>query len=85
LLVKGDRVVGLLNVSTEADVNYPRADPPFLLRGVDVLAILALTVGLPVWLGDVGFALWPPAAAVYVLVAVCVRALLRWRLQRQVD
>jgi hypothetical protein len=85
LLVKGDRVVGLFNASTGAEVNYPRADPPFLLRGVDVPAVLVLAAGLPVGFGNVGFALVPPAAAIYVLVAVLARALPRWRLQRQVD
>ena len=34
LVVRGTWVVGLVNVSTGAGVNYPRIDPPFLPRRV---------------------------------------------------
>jgi hypothetical protein len=85
LLLRGDWVVGLFNASTGADVNYPCADPPFLLCGVDLLAVLALSIGPPAWLRDAGFALLPPAIALYFIFAVCARTLSRWRLRRQVD
>ena len=85
LLLRGEWVVGLFNATTGADVNYPRTDPPFLLRGFDLLVVLALAVGLPAWLGDAGFALLPPAVALYLVVAVCARALSRWCLRCVVD
>jgi hypothetical protein len=85
LLLEGDWVVGLFNATTGADVNYPRTDPPFLLRGFDLLLGLALAVGVPAWLGDAGLALLPPTVVLYVIVAACGRVLSRWRLRRQVD
>lgn len=85
LLLWGDWVVGLFNATTGADVNHARTDPPFLLRGFDLLAGLALAVGLPAWLGDGGFALLLPVVALYLISAVSARALSRWRLRCQVD
>jgi len=85
LLLEGDSVVGLFNATTGADINYPRADPPFLLRGFDLLAGLALAIGLPAWLGDAGLALLPPTVALYLILAVSARVLSRWRLRCQVD
>jgi hypothetical protein len=66
-------------------VNYPRIDPPFLLRGFDVFAIAGLAVALPVGLRAAGFVLLLPSAVVYLALAVCARLMLRWRLRRQVD
>lgn len=85
LLLRRDWVVGLFNMSTGAAVNYPRADPPFLLRGVDLLVVLVLAVGLPAWLGALGLFLATLSAMTYLLFAACVRAVWRWRLRRQVD
>ena len=85
LLARGQWIVGVFNTSTGADVNYPRVDPPFLLRGFDLLAILALTVGLPIGLGAIGLALLLPIASIYLMLAVCIRVVWRWRLRRKVD
>ena len=85
LLLRRDWVVGLFNMSTGAAVNYPRADPPFLLRGVDLLVVLVLAVGLPAWLGALGLVLAALSAMAYLLFAACFRAVWRWRLRMQVD
>jgi hypothetical protein len=85
LLLRGDWVVGLFNSSTGVVTNYPRIDPPFLLLGLDLLVLLALAIGLPVWLRDAGFALLLPSVVLYLIFAVSVRVVWRWLLRRQVD
>lgn len=85
LVVRKTWVIGLVNVSTGASVNYPRIDSPFLLRGFDLLAIAWLAVALPVGLGAVGFVLLLPSAVVYLALAICARFVSRWRLRWQVD
>ena len=85
LVVRKTWVVGLVNVSTGASVNYPRIDPPFLLRGFDVFAIAGLAIALPVGLRAAGFVLLLPSAFIYLALAVCLRLISRWRLRRQVD
>jgi hypothetical protein len=85
LLVRGDWVVGLFNASTGVTVNYPRADPPFLLRGCDLLVVLAAALILPGALGAAGLALLLPAAVLYLVVAACGRFVWRWPLGRRVD
>jgi len=85
LVVRRDWVVGLFNASTGMTVNYPRADPPFLLRGCDVLVVLASALVLPAALGAAGLALLLPSAVIYLIVAACGRFVWRWRLRRRVD
>jgi hypothetical protein len=85
LVVRKSWVVGLVNVSTGGGVNYPRIDPPFLLRGFDLLAIAGLAIALPVGLRAAGFVLLLPSAVVYLAFAVCTRLMSRWRLRWQVD
>jgi len=85
LVVRKTWVVGLVNVSTGAGVNYPRIDPPFLLRGFDLLAIAALAIALPICVGAAGFALLLPAGVIHMTIAVCLRLAWRWRLRRKVD
>jgi len=85
LVVRRQWVVGLVNASTGADVNYPRIDPPFLLRGFDLLAIVALAIALPIGLGWGGFVLLLPSGVVYLMFAVCSRLVWQWRLRRLVD
>jgi hypothetical protein len=85
LLVRGDWVGGLFNASTGAAVNYPRTDPPFLLRGFDLFAVMALAIGLLVWLRATGFALLAPAVIMYLILGIFGRAFWRWRQRRQVD
>lgn len=85
LLARGQWIVGVFNASTGADVNYPRVDPPFLLQGFDFLAILALAVGLLIGLGATGLALLLPIASIYLMLAVFIRVVWRWRLRRNVD
>ena len=85
LLIRGDWVVGLFNASTGVTVNYPRADPPFLLRGCDLLVVLVLALVLPAALGAAGIALLFPSAVIYLIVAACGRFVWRWRLRRRVD
>jgi hypothetical protein len=85
LLVGGDWVVGLFNVPTGMTVNYPRVDPPFLLRGCDLLVVLASALVLPAALGAAGLALLLPSAVIYLFVAACGRFVWRWFLRRRVD
>jgi hypothetical protein len=85
LLVRGDWVVGLFNASTGMTVNYPRADPPFLLRGRDLLVVFASALVLPAALGVAGLALLLPSAVIYLIVAACGRFVWRWHLRRHVD
>jgi hypothetical protein len=85
LVVRKTWVVGLVNVSTGVGVNYPRIDPPFLLRGFDLLAIVGLAIALPVWFGAAGFVLLLPSGVVYVTIAVCIRLAWRWWLRCRVD
>jgi hypothetical protein len=44
-----------------------------------------LAIALPIGLGAAGFAWLLPAAVVYMVIAVCIRLVGRWRLRRQVD
>jgi hypothetical protein len=85
LVVRTTWVVGLVNVSTGAGVNYPRIDPPLLLGGFDVFAIGGLAIALPVVLRAAGFVLLLPSAVGYLALAICARLVWRWRLRRQVD
>lgn len=85
LVVRKSWVVGLVNVSTGAGVNYPRIDPPFLLRGFDLLAIGGLAIALPICAGAAGFVFLLPVGVVYVTITVCMRLVWRWWLRRQVD
>src|SRR5262252_4667186 len=85
LVVRKTWVVGLVNVSTGADLNYPRIDPPFLLRGLDLFAVFGLAIALPNALGIAGLILVLPSWVVYVTFAVCARIALRWHLRWQVD
>ncbi|HTT12283.1 MAG TPA: hypothetical protein VMG60_15460 [Burkholderiaceae bacterium] len=81
LLIRKEWVVGLHNNSTGEGVNYVRVDPPFLLRGVDLLVIAATAILLPWYLGAAGFVLLVPAGAGYLMAAIVVRVLHRWWLQ----
>lgn len=85
LLVRRQWVVGLVNASTGADVNYPRVDPPFLLRGFDLFALVGAAIALPISLGVAGFVLLLPSGVVYLTLAVFTRVLWRWHLRGQVD
>ena len=85
LVVRKTSVVGLVNVSTGAGVNYPRIDPPFLLRGFDLLAIAGFAIALPICAGAAGFVLLLPAGVVSMTITVCIRLAWRWRLRRKVD
>jgi len=85
LVVRRQWVVGLVNASTGAHVNYPRIDPPFLLRGFDVFAIFGLTIALPIGLGAAAFVLLPPSGVVSLTLAVCTRLVCRCCLRRRVD
>src|SRR5262249_55930242 len=85
LVIRKTWVAGLVNVSTSAGVNYPRIDPPFLLRGFDLLAIVGLAIASPIGAGAAGVVLLLPAGVVYMTIAICIRLALRWRLRRNVD
>jgi hypothetical protein len=85
LLVGTQWVVGMLNASTGAEVNYVRADPPFLLRGVDLLVIVATLILLPCFLGDVGLVVAVLAIVAYLPAVIAARAARRWWLRALVD
>lgn len=85
LLLAGSWVLGLYNETTGASVNYVRADPPFLTRGVDAAVIAALGIASALALSWPGLLLTLPEAMVYLMGIAIIRAVNRWRLQRLVD
>lgn len=42
----GSRVLGLYNATTGTNANYVREDPPYLPRGLDIVAVLLLMLRL---------------------------------------
>ena len=85
LLLKQEWVVGILNTSTGAEVNYVRADPPFLLRGVDLLVIVGALILLPCFLGEAGLVVAGLAIVAYLPAVIAARAVHRWWLRALVD
>ncbi|HUL66531.1 MAG TPA: hypothetical protein VLW55_18170 [Burkholderiaceae bacterium] len=85
LLLRKHWVVGMLNASTGAEVNYVRADPPFLLRGVDLLVIVATLILLPSFLGEAGLVAAVLTIVAYLLAVTAARAVRRWWLRARVD
>jgi len=85
LVVRKQWVVGLVNISTGADINYPCVDPPFLLRAFDLFTIIGIAIALPIGLRAAGFVLLLPAGVFYLVSAICARIVWRWRLRRRVD
>lgn len=85
LLLAGSWVLGLYNDTTGACVNFVRADPPFLTRGVDVAVILALGIASALARGWPGLLLTVPEAMAYLIGIAVIRGVNRWRLQRLVD
>lgn len=82
---KTPRLLALANWSTIDGVNYARSDAPSLLRPGDfVLLALAFPVAAVIW-GDVGMALFLPAAVAYLVLAAIGRAIVQSRLARIVD
>ena len=84
LLLVGPWVIGLFNATAHTSANYVREDPPFLLRGVDALVVLALMAACALlgWLGSV---LALPGAPAYLVGVAMFRAVHRWRMARVVD
>ncbi len=88
VLVLGDLVVGLANLTTGRQVNFDRVDPPLLGRRCDGLAALS-TFGV----GIAAAGAWDErsllvavaAAVVYLPLLALGRFLMRGRLRKQVD
>jgi hypothetical protein len=85
LLLVGPWVIGLFNATAHTSANYVREDPPFLLRGVDALVVLALMATACVLLGWLGLILALPGALAYLVGVAMFRAVHRWRMARVVD
>lgn len=88
VLIRGDLVVGLANLTTGRQVNFVRADPPLLVSRCDGLAAFGvLGVGITAagaW--DARSLLFAvPAALLYVPLLALGRFLMRWRMRMQVD
>jgi len=88
VLLLGELVVGLVNLSTGRRVNFVRADPPLLLRRCDVLAAVGILVA-----GAILAASWDvrsllltvPFGLLYVPCKAFGRLLWRTQQNRQVD
>lgn len=85
LLLVGPWVIGLFNATAHTSTNYVREDPPFLLRGVDALVVLALMATACALLGWQGLVLALPGASAYLVGIAMFRAVHRWRMARVVD
>ena len=88
VLLQGDLVVGLANLTTARQVNFTRADPPPLVRRCDGLAAFGiLGVGIAAaWAWDARSLLFVvPAAVLYMPLLALGRFLTRGRLRMQVD
>jgi len=79
------RVLALANWTTIDGVNYPRSEPPGLVRVGDVLCLAAGFVGMTAWLGDARMVLFVPTAVVVLVVVAAVRWAARQRLASRVD
>ena len=88
VLMLGDLVVGLANLTTGRQVNFAQADPPLLVHRCDGLAALGiLGVGLAAAVAwDARSLLVAVPAAVLCLPLLALgRFLMRWRMRMQVD
>lgn len=88
VLMRGELIVGLANLTTGRQVNFVRADPPLLVRRCDGLAALGiLGVGIAAaWAWDARSLLFAvPAAVLYLPLVALGRFLMRGRLRMQVD
>ncbi len=88
VLLLGEQVVGLVNLSTGRRINFIAADPPLLLRRCDVLATVGVfAVGIilaaswEVW----SLMLTAPLGLLYIPCSALGRLLWRTRLRGQVD
>jgi hypothetical protein len=88
VLLLGERLVGICNVSTGRQVNYLRADPPLLWRRCDAVAVAVLSIAsiaafffpaAPALLVSV------PMALLYAPLMVAARLAWRYRTRAQVD
>lgn len=88
VLLLGELVVGLVNLSTGRRVNFVRADPPLLLRRCDVLAAIGIfgagAVLAASW-GVRSLLLIVPLGLLYVPCRALGRLVWRTRLRGQVD
>ena len=82
---KTPRLLALANWSTIDGVNYARTDAPSLVRPGDFVLLALAFPATAIIGGDVGMALFLPAATTYFVVAAIGRAILRNQLARQVD
>lgn len=87
LVLAGSKVLGLYNATTGTNANYVKEDPPYLTRGLDILAVLLLMLG-----GLIGSAMgyldgWLAVASIpaYVVAAIACRYVRRRRLRKVTD
>ena len=78
-------VVALINWTTLEAVNYAEVDPPRLLRGWDLGALVLLGLGAIWWFGNATPGVAVAAGAVWLSVAAAARAIWRSVWARQVD
>ncbi len=81
LLLDGQTVLALFNLSTGDAVNYTREDPATLFHWSDLFTALTVSLGAYLLWGAVG---WPVGLLVWVPFWTGW-LVLRWRLQRRVD
>ena len=88
VLLLGQQVVGLTNLSTGEQINFMRADPPLLLRRCDVLAAISIftaSVILAMGWNAHSLLLTLPFGMLYLPGRIMGRLLERMRLKLQVD
>ena len=82
---KPAQVLGLFNASTRDAVNYARTAPPRLLRVWEFVALPVAFVVTAAGFGDLGIALFAPAAVAYLLIVSFSRAINRMLWAKRVD
>jgi hypothetical protein len=87
LVLGGSTVLGLYNATTGASANYVRQDPPFLIKGLDilVLAVWAIVGCICAAMGWLVLSEVLGGALAYLLLAIACRAVYRKRLREFVD
>jgi len=87
LVLAGTTVLGLYNATTGASANYVRQDPPFLTKGLDIvaLAVWAIVAFICAAMGWLSLSQVLGGAIAYLFLAIACRAVHRKRLSEFVD
>lgn len=87
LVLAGTTVLGLYNATTGASANYVRQDPPFLTKGLDIiaLAVWAIVAFICAAMGWLSLSQVLGGAIAYLFLAIACRAVHRKRLREFVD